>query len=550
MKIIIAMTRLALLVQPFYVHANIAVAGITRERFQATVHTLLDDEMNWLLAASPRDESSPIGSVPGSRRTLSNTSKRASPHKLRKHMLNETAEDITTGELDILFDNVVSHGWDSVISRSLEDGDNDELFLVCYNSPPLIGIDRKQAILEGLKMSDFYFTPIHSTLEDLCGIVSIPGSVALNWHTQNHGISVNDNSNLALLPWTDVMKIAPNILSQVYENDATDYSLLFSVVKNNDALAKTILSDAIEMIHTGQRQRRQQGEKHVFRDSFSLAKLADKAGSESNHHWSRMLEDKDCSSMLDGFMVTPVHQDSNYQIQFESSPLPDCVASLIVGLSVHPAVSLVGTIIESVELHNMHASWLVQGGVSGYKGNDIFPFHSAGLKGENQYASISDTGLDTDNCYFRNSISTTDSNQVSIFEEWNISSKILRYDHDSSGGDLVDETRHGTHVSATILGSHVNGLGQEKDGVAPASQAHFYDICTGTKCLSPSQRWFDSVNSNLVVQPKVMSASWGTSFLTSYDWTCQQYDSLIAENPLLILIASSGNRGGPHPTIG
>ena len=114
----------------------------------------------------------------------------------------------------------------------------------------------------------------------------------------------------------------------------------------------------------------------------------------------------------------------------------------------------------------------------------------------------------------------------------------------------MDETRHGTHVSATILGSHINGLGPEKNGIAPAAKAHFYDICTGTRCISPSQRWFESANSNLVVKPKVMSASWGTGFLTSYDWTCLQYDSLIAENPDVILIASSGNRGGPHPTIG
>ena len=155
----------------------------------------------------------------------------------------------------------------------------------------------------------------------------------------------------------------------------------------------------------------------MFRDSFSLTRLASKIGSEPDHHWSRMLEDKDCSSMLVDFVVTPFRDDSNYQIHFDSSPSPDCIASLIVGLSVHAAVSRVGTIVESVKLHNMHASWLVQGGVSDSKGNEIFSFHSAGLKGQNQHASISDTGLDVHNCYFRDSISTaTVPNQVSIFE--------------------------------------------------------------------------------------------------------------------------------------
>lgn len=115
---------------------------------------------------------------------------------------------------------------------------------------------------------------------------------------------------------------------------------------------------------------------------------------------------------------------------------------------------------------------------------------------------------------------------------------------------------HGTHVSGTIIGSHLNGLGHEKDGIAPAAKAHFFDICTANRCLSPTTKWFDSLssNGNSTNIPKVLAASWGTNYLSSYDYTCQQYDRLVYENPDILLISSAGNNGerfaNPFATIG
>lgn len=122
--------------------------------------------------------------------------------------------------------------------------------------------------------------------------------------------------------------------------------------------------------------------------------------------------------------------------------------------------------------------------------------------------------------------------------QWDVSKrKILRYDYDDSGGDFVDVLNgHGTHVSATIIGSHVNGIGRDKDGMAPAARAHFFDICKGNRCLSPTNRWFESAMSHLTKKPKVLSASWGTNYLPTYDFTCYQYDSLVFENPAILLM--------------
>ena len=143
-----------------------------------------------------------------------------------------------------------------------------------------------------------------------------------------------------------------------------------------------------------------------------------------------------------------------------------------------------------------------------------------------------------------------------LIHQWSLRKrKILRYDYDTSGGDLSDYlSGHGTHVSATIIGSHINGIGKDKTGIAPAAKAHFFDICTANRCLSPTKKWFNSMNSNTAVKPTVLSASWGTGYLTSYDWTCHQYDKLVFDNPEVLLVSSSGNLGesssGPFHTIG
>ena len=100
----------------------------------------------------------------------------------------------------------------------------------------------------------------------------------------------------------------------------------------------------------------------------------------------------------------------------------------------------------------------------------------------------------------------------------------------------------------------MNGIGRDKEGIAPAAKGHFFDICTANKCLSPTKKWFNSMNSNLRVKPVVLSASWGTGYLSSYDWTCHQYDQLVFDNPEVLLVSSSGNLGesssGPFHTIG
>ncbi|KAL7518658.1 hypothetical protein ACHAWX_003466 [Stephanocyclus meneghinianus] len=555
MMIFKAMMSLALAMRIASLQTSVALGGMTRQRFQATVQTLVDDEMAFVLE-SPSTVTDDITQIDYSssslhRKTKSKVSKR-SPSKLRGH---DSGENVNASKLDALFDSIVSHGWDAVRSRSLEEDDN-ELFLICLNAPSSLGgADRMQQILLYFDINhteNVFFEPVRSSFEDLCVILSISARSALT--------RLNSTSDgLTIVPWVDVMKISPSILQQLLQdvpshehNDSLPYAVIVSTKSN--ATIDDVVRDVFDMAGYSQAHGSQKSgpqglthsKNHKLLEAFSLTRSTKNALSlnESHRYWSRMLETQDCSSMMDSMVVTPLSGDSLYQFQFQASTVTEsCLVSFIVSLAVHSSVSRIGSMAEGVELHNLHARWVVQGSKKDLGGNDIFPWTAAGLNGSSQLVAISDTGLDLRNCYFVDSV--IESDHDSIFENWNISRrKVLRYDSDAQGGDFADVFQgHGTHVSATIVGSHINGLGHGKEGIAPAARAHFFDICADNRCLSPHRHWFDSFTSGTSESPKVASASWGTAYLPTYDWTCYNYDKLVFEHPDLLLVASAGNNG-------
>lgn len=401
---------------------------MTRQRFQSVVHTLVDDELAMLseslgsVEVNTSSAGSPLSGFHD--RTLSKTSKRSSPSKLRSHHVHSSDEtdDDDSAKLDDLFDSIVNYGWDMILSRSLESVDSEEMFLVCHRSSVASSTDRLHKILEYLDMSDadnLFYEPVHSTLDEMCIILSISTKDALKWYGANNTDTTNDD--LVLIPWTDAMKIAPGVISQMYSdspilsNVTSDYSVVFSVAMNGRGIVDHIVADVIGLIRGKQSERRQQQEYHPLHDVFSLIRMTEKLAIKSNDNWSRTLKASDCTSMLDSFVISQLNSQSIYQFDFTSSTSYDCIVTIIVAIAVQPTVSRVGVKTESIELHNIHASWAVQGGVEDNDGYKVFPFTAAGLDGKSQVVSISDTGLDVMNCYFRDE-SSNDSEPDSIFE--------------------------------------------------------------------------------------------------------------------------------------
>ena len=400
---------------------------MTRQRFQSVVHTLVDDELA-MLSESPGliDGETSMDGSPSSEfhgRNLSKTSKRAAPSKLRSHIAQSSGEkDEHDSQLDNLFSSIVSYGWDTILSRSLEGSGSNELFLVCDRSSSYSSTHQLHTVLEALGMSNadnLFYEPVHSTLDEICIILSISPQVALNWYNASNADTTMDN--LALIPWTDAMKIAPGVLSQMYSdgrplgNAISGFSVVFSIVQGGHVVLDHILTDVIGLMSGEHSERRRQQESHPLHDMFSLIKMTNKLALESRKNWSRTLKAQDCSHMIDNLVASPVDDESVYQFDFLSTTSYDCIVTVIVALAVQPTISRVGVKTESIELHNIHASWAVQGGVQDNDGDKLFPFTAAGLDGKSQVVSISDTGLDVNNCYFRDELSN-DSEANSIFE--------------------------------------------------------------------------------------------------------------------------------------
>ena len=83
-----------------------------------------------------------------------------------------------------------------------------------------------------------------------------------------------------------------------------------------------------------------------------------------------------------------------------------CVCSLIAALSIHPNTLEISAN-RPIKLHNQLAQHIVQSGRP-----KETPFFEVGLTGKNQIVSVSDTGLSTSHCYFRNSENANDRGNI------------------------------------------------------------------------------------------------------------------------------------------
>jgi subtilisin family serine protease len=81
------------------------------------------------------------------------------------------------------------------------------------------------------------------------------------------------------------------------------------------------------------------------------------------------------------------------------------------------------------------------------------PYSSAGLLGENQIATIADTGLDSFSCYFydpQGQIPPTDVAAPKYDLKYR---KVIQYNYNGCGGPNDAQGGHGTHVSGIVAGS-------------------------------------------------------------------------------------------------
>ncbi|EFC49354.1 predicted protein [Naegleria gruberi] len=210
--------------------------------------------------------------------------------------------------------------------------------------------------------------------------------------------------------------------------------------------------------------------------THSLDSLTTEQQNESAQQIANNLNELLGSQLIKGrdFFPIEVISDSHFEIQF--SPL----VSARVGqtLKSHPNVHYVEKV-HQLGFFNKNGVSISQS-VNANSVARASPFYDLGIYGEGQIIGLSDTGIDHDHCFFR------DSSNVNVFDEnhrkiVSYNTITFQFNNQKITTDFKDDVSgHGTHVAGSISGSMENtdfsDTVNQYHGMAPASKLFFVDM--------------------------------------------------------------------------
>ncbi|GMI15072.1 hypothetical protein TrVE_jg13961 [Triparma verrucosa] len=202
---------------------------------------------------------------------------------------------------------------------------------------------------------------------------------------------------------------------------------------------------------------------------------------------------------------------------------------------------------------NVEAQWIVQSNQA--SGGSMRPFYTAGITGEGQVVAISDTGLDTDNCYFRNSASGNDA-YGQITKDGSVQSskrKVVQYvpldvtyGSDRYTSETDYEGGHGTHVAGSVLGRKSTDGSSDSDGFADGiaydAKLAFMDVGFGADLLLTPETASGLCDPGYNAGARIHSASWGT-LSNRYEDDDFNFDSYTYANEDFLILVAAGNDG-------
>jgi subtilisin family serine protease len=291
-------------------------------------------------------------------------------------------------------------------------------------------------------------------------------------------------SGIAGIPMMAEMKMAAGLAEHILNADPmlSRIEALFCSSETESPSRATVLATELldDMMNDGAGRR--------LRANAFLESRATR-DSHREEFWHRQLQDSDDDLCRD--MLTSLELDVSAKGNTMSLTLPpdqrkdefrECLHALVVDLVMRTEICYVGAY-QQIETHNTLAAGIVQSGSS-----TSTPFYEVGLDGLGQVVALSDTGMDTDNCYFWDSRREIRKDKSGIF---NLDiRKVVQYV--ALGDDKENGGGHGSHVAGTIAGRRATDGRVESDGdgdgVARAAKLAFYDIGDGKTHQTPLYR--------------------------------------------------------------
>eukprot|EP00466_Bigelowiella_natans_P013604 jgi/Bigna1/79506/fgenesh1_pg.63_\ len=186
---------------------------------------------------------------------------------------------------------------------------------------------------------------------------------------------------------------------------------------------------------------------------------------------------------------------------------------------------------KKVKLSNRFASYVAQS-ASPTQGTSIWDL---GLRGEGQIIAVADTGIDFDNCWFRDPDREVPFDRVDHNHR-----KIVYYGKVGDGGDY--RGGHGSHVTASLLGKalypqdiHKQTFAEKYNGMAPEAKISFFDFSKARY-----KDYYKPAYEN--TGARLMSNSWGTD-PGGYDDMSLELDTFLHDYPdfLAVMAAAIGS---------
>lgn len=417
-------------------------------------------------------------------------------------------------EAEISYMSEMEFSWNETTSQSKskdiwdDDVEMNLPFLLCTEEQH-DGVDRAQfirATLNSTEHQPIALEPVYNRAEMSCFITYAAHSQVADL-TENSSfgsegeLSLSLSSGIAVSPLTSYMKMRKGTMSSIERMSANDFEGKQLAVglcpatsgSSEDAenLGSVILNRIEEMDERrGMRTslsnfawthpdfefypNLHQKRSSVHQDRALFWRGVVDEGLSADHGCATMLSDVEVEA--NGHNGVLFHLGTGFASDESSASSSSCVLSLVAALSTQAEVCSIESVPHAATLNTV-ATWIVQSGKEDYT-----PWYDKNITGKGQVVLVSDTGLDTDNCYFWDSSPGELRNSTTQLDR----RKVVNY------VDFKDDTDyllgHGTHVAGTVAGKKSSdGIAEDGDGfgegIAKDAKLAFFDMGLGTSKL-------------------------------------------------------------------